>query len=445
MTKRRCRRWGLWLALALFCGVISGTGLRAFELGGGSCPAHLSFYPVEIESLIVDWTPPPLEIGDAAAFELPLTRTGRMRVVFHDLDSRLVFPHYLIVATPVSKLAKDEGIAEVKSVVLRRPGPDGLIAHDMDLEPGYEYGVEVYALSPYQDLRLSQKPDTEYATTLLSPLFFGAYQVTILFGCDVPTPVAQGCVITPKTENIEVETELPLRGRGANNAILVLDEEVNGDSGDRGLYFLDPQAFGPADFLKSDRSGQATHVELVIRRRTDSGGTGAVTAYRQRMSLEDRENWVNSSHYFCRAVVPGFGNPASRCFGPADASYADLQSNPEVFRTGYRFSFLLADGPYAFELVALQKKKDADTGEISYPAVSAPAILWADVRGSSTFAASPGEYLRLLQRIDEQYTPGDEDFEPSYWVNVLRPGFKDGEPLLHALDDLGVKLNSQLE
>jgi len=75
-------------------------------VGSESCPEQLRFPAVSIKELIVAWSPAPLTLGDASWFTLPQTETGRMTVVFRDLDARFEFPYYLIIATPDSVLPR---------------------------------------------------------------------------------------------------------------------------------------------------------------------------------------------------------------------------------------------------------------------------------------------------------------------------------------------------
>ena len=429
----------------------TGAGVSSFVAGSESCPEQLRFPAVVIEELIVDWSPGPLALEDASLFDLPKTETGRMTVVFHDLDARYEFPYYLVIATPYSELARKEDIPAVQSVLDRKPGANGLIAHDLNLEPGYEYGVEVYALSWGQGVRLSAPPEVEYATTLLSPLFFGVYQANVVFGCDQPGSPDQECEITPHTPNLAVLTDLPLQGNLPNSHVLAMASEPTGSPDARTIYFLDPSTFGPGDYVRSDRSEQETHVELTVRTVPGADQGAGRIVYRHRIQLAAETNWIVSEHYYCRGVLPGLGgdspSPADLCFGPLvpESVEGEVQSNPERFRTAYAISVGVPDGTYDFELVTQMMEKDEDTGDVTYKAVSAPAILRAQMGRPNIFSYTPEEYIGLLNDIEAEFRSDDDDLKLNYWTKVLFPDFEQREALLHALDDLSVKLNSQLE
>ncbi len=431
----------------------TGAGVSSFVIGSESCPESLRFPAVSIKELIVDWSPAPLTLGDASLFDLPKTETGRMTVVFHDLDARYEFPYYLVIATPYSELAEAEEIPAVQSVLDRKSGANGLVAHDLNLEPGYEYGVEVYALAWGQGVRLSAPPEVKYATTLLSPVFFGAYQANVVFGCDQPGDPAQACEITPRTPNLAVLTDLPLQGVLPNNHVLVTVSEPDDSPNTRRIYFLDPSVFGPGDYVRSDRASQDTHVELTVRTVPDGDQETGRIAYRQRIGLETEANGVISAQYYCRGVLTGQGEgpqrPEDICFGPLmpDSGRSDtlVQHNPERFRTSYAIEMGLPEGLYDFELVVQMKEEDEDTGDVTYKDVSAPAILRAHLGRPYIFSYTAEEYLQLLSDIEEEFRSDDEELELNYWTKLLFPNFEREEALRHALEDLSIKLNSQLE
>ncbi len=451
MYRRFRPAWLLYPVLLGWLVSYAGSGLAAFEVGRENCPAPLRFPAVSIKELIVDWSPAPLALGDAALFELPQTETGRMTVVFQDLDARYEFPYYLIIATPDSELAQDENIPAVQSVLDRTPSADGLLTHHLNLEPGYEYGVEVYALAWGKGVRLSAPPEVKYATTLLSPLFFGAYQVNILLGCDQPGDPAEECEITPQTPHRAVLTDLPLQGEWQNNHVVAMASEPNGSPDARTIYFLDPATFGPGDYVRSDRAGQETHVELTVRTVSDSSQAAGEIAYRQRIRLEAEAHWIVSEHYYCRGILTGPDadqqSLAARCLGPLipDRDTIGVRFNPERFRTAYAIPVGVPDGTYDFELVVQMAEQDEETGDITYKAVSAPAILRADLGRPNIFSYTVEEYTGLLDDIEAEFSPDDDDLELNYWTRLLFPDFEQGESLRQAIEDLGIKLNSRLE
>lgn len=91
------------------------------------------------------------------------------------------------------------------------------------------------------------------------------------------------------------------------------------------------------------------------------------------------------------------------------------------------------------------RKKDQDTGVVSYEAVSAPSILRVEIGKPNILSFTAEEYVRLLEEIEAEYRSEAEDLELNYWTKLLYPDFDQREALLFALEDLGVKLNSQLE
>ena len=404
-----------------------------------------------IKELNVDWASEHLALAEASFFEQPQTKRGWMEVVFYDLDGMYEFPSYLVLATPYSKLAEEEGIPTIQTVVDRKRSVDGLIAHSLFLEPGYEYGVEVYALSKGQGVRLSAPTDVEYQTTLLGPLYFGAYQVNVLFGCNQPAVVTEECTITPETKNFEIQTELPLEGGWQNSHVLAMAGEPNSSPDTRIVYFLDPTTFGPGEYVRSDKAGQATHVELTVRPVKEVNPNSNAIAYRHRIRLEDEDNWVVSEHYYCRALIEDSNgaqdNLAGRCLGPLTPGTGgvEVQSNPERFRTSYAISMGVPDGIYILELVAQAAKKDENTGKLTYEAVSAPANLRAEIGRPNIFSFSAQEYIRLLSDIEAEFKSDDEDLDLTYWTELLFPNFDKGESINFALEDLGIKLNLQVK
>lgn len=426
------------------------SGASSFVIGSESCPEQLNFPPVSIEELIVDWSPKPLTLVEASLFERPKTETGRMTVVFHDLDPRYAFPYYLVIATPYSQLAQNEAIPTVQAVADREPDGASLVTQYLNLEPGYEYGVEVYALSWGRGVRLSAPPDVKYATTLLSPLHFGAYQLNILYGCDSPVPVTEECEISVDTPYIQIQTALALDGTLPNSHVLAMASEPRGSSNTRTVYFLDPATFGPGDYVRSDRSEQVTHVELTVGTVASANQPTGKIAYRDQINIETEGNWLITEQYYCRTLMPRSAaneNPNDRCLESLTpvSGETDVQSNPERFRTSYQISVGLPDGSYDFQLEAQMRKKDQDTGVVSYEAVSAPSILRVEIGKPNILSFTAEEYVRLLEEIEAEYRSEAEDLELNYWTKLLYPDFDQREALLFALEDLGVKLNSQLE
>lgn len=170
-------------------------------MGSESCPEPLRFPAVSIEELIVAWSPAPLTLGNASWFTLPPTETGRMTGVFRDLDARSEFLYYLIIATPDSALAENEEIPTVQAAADRPPDAAGFVAYYLDLGPGYEYGVEVYARAG-PGIRRGAPPEVAYATTLLSPVFCGAYQANVVFGRDQPGEIRPRSMQSPRRRPI---------------------------------------------------------------------------------------------------------------------------------------------------------------------------------------------------------------------------------------------------
>ena len=134
-------RWNWFLSSVLIGWMVLHTwsGASSFVIGSESCPAQLNFPPISIKELIVDWSPEPLTLGEASLFEIPKTETGRMIVVFHDLDPRYESPYYLVIATPYSQLAQDESIPTVQAVAAREPDGASLITQHPNLEPELEW------------------------------------------------------------------------------------------------------------------------------------------------------------------------------------------------------------------------------------------------------------------------------------------------------------------
>ena len=158
------------LAILLICS--SSTAGIGFPLGSRTCPSSLLWLPVEITDLIVDWDGRTETLRNAMMFEQGSVQTGQMTVVFEDLDPLLPFEHYLVIATPVSKLSEDLKIPEVKEGLRRTPDADGLVRHHLNLEPGTEYSVEVYATAPGYVTLLSGKPGLRSGHNLAESTLF---------------------------------------------------------------------------------------------------------------------------------------------------------------------------------------------------------------------------------------------------------------------------------
>ena len=144
----------------------------------------------------------------------------------------------------------------------------------------------------------------KYATTLLSPLHFGAYQLNILYGCDSPVRVTEECEISADTPYIQIQTVLALDGTLPNSHVLAMASEPRGSSNTRTVYFLDPATFGPGDYVRSDRSEQLTHGELTVGTVAGANQPTGKTAYRDRISIDSEGNWLITEQYYCRALMP---------------------------------------------------------------------------------------------------------------------------------------------
>ena len=275
------RRIGVWLPLVMAVLLLCSRSAEGigFPLGSRTCPSSLLWLPVEIVDLIVEWDGRTETLRDVMMFEQSAVQTGQMTVVFKDLDPALPFDHYLVIATPVSKLSEDLKIPEVREGLRRTRDPDGLIRHHLNLEPGTEYAVEVYATAPGYVTLLSGKPDYKAATTLLSPLYFGGYQLDMTWGCREASAGA-GCVVTAETTYVVVETDLTLDAEHYNTGTLDLGPRDNPNQ-ERTVRMLKPFYFGPGDHLSSDRANKVTHYQLRVTERGGRDKPVVLPAYRQ--------------------------------------------------------------------------------------------------------------------------------------------------------------------
>ena len=363
-------------------------------------------------------------------FEQGRVQTGPMTVVFKDLDPALPFDHYLVIATPVSKLSENLKIPEIKEGLRRTPDSDGLVRHHLNLEPGTEYAVEVYATAPGYVTLLSGKPDYKAATTLLSPLYFGGYQLDTTWACSEPTP-GVGCVITAATEDVVVRTDLTLSAAFRNTGTLDLGSRDNPNQ-ERTVRMLKPYYFGPGDHLSSDRSDKVTHYQLRV---TEVAGSGK-PAFFQRIDTEDLVYQVVSVNRYAIA----FGGTGE---------IRDMDGNPlpdrRPFVSGHRFVMQLEDGKYIFELHAVERKVDADTEQVTWVTHTAPSRLEATVGPSTVGQFTRDEYKIILEDIERDIGPKDDDLTYSLWFNVLYPDWKRGEYLFWAADDLALKFDQLLD
>ena len=433
---------GLLLLLG-WLGAAAGAsqGLPGYPLASERCPAALRMPPVRIKALEVDWAGRSASLQDALFFEMDALETGQMRVLFWDLDPRYAFDRYLVMATPDSELARDEELAVAYSSAARTPDGEGVITHYLNLEPGYEYGVKVYAVSRDFVTLLSAEPDTEYATTLLSPLYFGGYQLHVDYACTGELAVLQreGCYIDPETALVATHTSLAFDPARRNSHVLELhsDSETT-----RTVRFLDPLAFGPGDYKTSDLASRITHYQL----RVWAADGDQALAYRRRMALDDASFWVVSSNTY-RLWHPDLArdpNPPQ----PRDPQGQGFIANPERFRTAWQASFTLRDGAYVFEIAALEKRKDDDTDEITYKVLSAPSRLTADIGSARTRHLnqfSDGQYRKIWDDFETGLSPDSEDLHWNYWAEVMFPDWDEREPLLYGMDDLALRLNATLK
>lgn len=427
------RRIGIWLSLImavlLLCARLSG-GI-GFPLGSRTCPSSLLWLPVEITDLIVEWDGRTETLRDVMMFEQSAVETGQMTVVFRDLDPALPFEHYLVIATPVSKLSEDLKIPEIREGLRRARDPDGLVRYHLNLEPGTEYAVEVYATAPGYVTLLSGKPDYKAATTLLSPLYFGGYQLDTTWGCREASDGA-GCVITAATEDVVVETDLTLGAEYRNTGTLDLGPRGNPNQ-ERMVRMLKPFYFGPGDHLSSDRSDKVTHYQLQV---TEVEGSGK-PAFFQRIGTEDLVYRVVSSNRYA-VVFDGSGQAR-------DAEGNPLPNNTRPYVSGHRFVMQLEDGEYIFHLHAVERKVDADTEQVTWITHTAPSRLEATIGPSTVGQFTQDEYKIILEDIEHSIDPKDDDLEYSLWFDLLYPDWKNGEYLYWAADDLALKFDQLLD
>ena len=426
------RRIGIWLPLVMVVLLLCArsAGGIGFPLGSRTCPSSLLWLPVEITDLIVEWDGRTETLRNAMMFEQSAVETGQMTVVFRDLDPALPFEHYLVIATPVSKLSEDLKIPEVKEGLRRTRDPDGQVRHHLNLEPGTEYAVEVYATAPGYVTLLSGKPDYKAATTLLSPLYFGGYQLDTTWGCQESSTGA-GCVITAATEDITVTTDLTLDAEHHNTGTLDLGARDNPNQA-RTVRMLKPFYFGPGDHLSSDRASKVTHYQLRVMERDG----GDKPAFFQRIDKDDEGYWVVSSNRY--AVFGGSGQAR-------DAEGNPLPNNTRPYVSGHRFVLQLEDGEYVFELDAVERKVDDETEEVSWITHTAPSRLEAIVGPSTVYRFTAEEYKFILEDIERDIDPEDDDLKYSLWFDVLYPDWKRGEYLFFAADDLALRFDQLLD
>ena len=429
------RRIGVWLPLVMAVLLLCSRSAEGigFPLGSRTCPSSLLWLPVEITDLIVEWDGRTETLRNVMMFEQSAVQTGQMTVVFKDLDPALPFDHYLVIATPVSKLSEDLKIPEVREGLRRTRDSDGLIRHHLNLEPGMEYAVEVYATAPGYVTLLSGKPDYKAATTLLSPLYFGGYQLKTTWGCRGASD-GSGCVVTAETKFVTVDTDLTLDAEHHNTGTLDLGRRDNPNQ-ERTVRMLKPFYFGPGDHEKSDRANKVTHYQLRV---TERGG-GDKPVFFQRIDKDDEGYWVVSSNRY--AVFPVHQPPS-----PAyDAEGNPLPNNKRPYVSGHRFVMQLEDGEYIFELHAVERKIDDDTEEVSWITHTAPSRLEATVGPSTVNRFTVEEYKIILEDIEHDIDPKDDDLKYSLWFDVLYPDWKRGEYLFWAADDLALKFDQLLD
>ena len=419
----------LVMAVLLLCArPTEGIG---FPLGSRTCPSSLLWLPVEITDLIVEWDGRTEMLHDVMMFEQSAVETGQMTVVFRDLDPVLPFEHYLVIATPVSKLSEDLKIPEIREGLRRTRDAEGLVRHHLNLEPGTEYAVEVYATAPGYVTLLSGKPDYKAATTLLSPLYFGGYQLDTTWGCQV-TGSEAGCVITAETEHVVWKTDLILDAEHHNTGTLDLGPRDNSNQ-ERTVRMLKPFYFGPGDHLSSDRANKVTHYQLRVMERDG----GDKPTFFQRIDKDDKGYQVVSSNKY-RVALGGSGQAR-------DAEGNPLPNNTRPYVSGHRFVMQLEDGEYIFELHAVERKVDDDTAEVSWITHTAPSRLEATVGPSTVNRFTVDEYKIILEDIERDIDPKDDDLEYSLWFDVLYPDWKRGEYLFFAADDLALRFDQLLD
>ncbi|MYA04207.1 MAG: hypothetical protein F4Y37_06270 [Caldilineaceae bacterium SB0664_bin_22] len=427
------RRIGDWLLLVMTVLLLCSrpAGGIGFPLGSRTCPSSLLWLPVEITDLIVEWNGRTETLRDVMMFEQGRVQTGQMTVVFKDLDPALPFDHYLVIATPVSKLSEDLKISEVREGLRRAPDPDGLVRHHLNLEPGTEYTVEVYATAPGYVTLLSGKPDYKAATTLLSPLYFGGYQLDTTWGCSEASDGA-GCVITAETEFVTVATDLTLDAAHRNTGTLDLGPRGSPHK-ERTVRMLKPFYFGPGDHLSSDRADKVTHYQLRVMERDGRDKP----AFFQRIDKDDEGYWVVSSNSYAVAFD---GSGQAR-----DVEGNPLPNNTRPYVSGHRFVMQLEDGEYIFDLHAVERKVDADTDQVTWITHTAPSRLEATIGPSTVGQFTQDEYKIILEDIERDIDPQDDDLEYSLWFDLLYPDWKNGEYLYWAADDLAFRFDQSLD
>lgn len=149
----------------------------------------------------------------------------------------------------------------------------------------------------------------------------------------------------------------------------------------------------------------------------------------------------------CRVPAGSDSARPTFCLGPLapESDGTGIQFNPKRFRTAYTIAAGVPDGTYDFELVTQTAEKDEATGAVTYKVVSAPAILRVRIGRPDVFSYTTAEYVGLLVDIEAEFHADADDLVLNYWTQWLFPDFAQEESLFHALDDLSVKLNSQLD
>jgi hypothetical protein len=128
-----------------------------------------------------------------------------------------------------------------------------------------------------------------------------------------------------------------------------------------------------------------------------------------------------------------------------DAEGNPLPDNTRPYVSGHRFVMQLEDGEYVFELHAVERKIDDDTEEVDWITHTAPSRLEATVGPSTVYRFTAEEYKIILEDIERDIDPKDDDLKYSLWFDVLYPDWKRGEYLFWAADDLALRFDQLLD
>ena len=163
-----------------------------------------------------------LSYGDGKAGTYP---TGRLEVVFKDINTSYKITHYDVIATPSDEPGTSEelGIDEVVTEVDRPSAVGSTVTATLDLEPGTDYDIDVVAnFYSVQTSPNQSDQDSLGATTFLSPPFLGGGVALVM---------------------ADLETEPSPADRGVHYLVYKDDQELHT------LRWLNPKRFGPFDHV----------------------------------------------------------------------------------------------------------------------------------------------------------------------------------------------------